>query len=178
MDGRPCRIHAIMDESGAVAAVELTWEREPGQWVTIIGHGRRANAEAVVQLARQVVQQPQRIGFKVTLGLVPDGWELSWFKDSVSISLISYRDPVKANLSLDVQWTPKPNRGRNADVEGFQTAHNVTVNKRPAQLVQAAQFWRLTATLPDGSGFLLKTPRSFSADQVIAVARSIRLNRP
>lgn len=174
VDGRPGRIVSVPEGSG-VASVQLTWERRPGKWVTIVGNGRHASAEAVLQLARQVVDQPQRVGFKVTVGLVPDGWKLGGFKDGGSI--ISYRDPAEPNLDLHVQWTPKPDTGRDSDVEGFEKANNVTVNQWPARLVQATHFWRLTATLADGSGFTLMAPRSFTIDQVIAVARSVQLSR-
>lgn len=174
VDGRPGRIVSIPDASGSVASVQLTWERRPGTWVTIVGNGRYASEEAVLQLAGQVVDQPQHIGFKVTVGLVPDGWELGGFKDDGSI--ISYRDPANPDLDLYVQWAPKPDTSKTSEIEGFQAAQIVTVNERQAQLVQATQFWRLTATLPDGSGFTLMTPRSFSTDQVIAVAGSVQLS--
>lgn len=173
VDGRPGRINSF--PGPAVTSVQLTWERRPGKWVTIVGNGRRASEEAVLRLARQVVDQPQRITFKVTVGLIPDGWELGGFKDHGSI--ISYRDPAEPNLDFYVQWTAKPDTSKNAEIEGFQAAQTVTVNGRPAKLVQAEQFWRLTATLPDGSGFTLMTPRSFSTDQVISIARSVQLNR-
>jgi hypothetical protein len=176
VDGRPGRIVSSPGQSGAVAAVRLTWERQPGKWVTIVGNGRHASTEAVLQLARQVVDQPQRVGFKVTVGLVPDGWELGGFKDDGSI--ISYRDPAERELDLYVQWTPKPDTSRSSEVEGFLRAQTVTVNERSAQLVQATQFWHLTATLPDGSGFTLMAPRSFTTDQVITIASSVRSNRP
>ncbi|GAA4568169.1 hypothetical protein GCM10023176_22040 [Micromonospora coerulea] len=175
VDGRPGRIHSVPDGSGGVGSVQLTWERRPGEWVTIVGNGRHASVEAVLQLARQVVDQPQRLAFKVTVGLVPDGWELGGFKDGGS--LISYRDPANSDLDLHVRWTPEPDTSPDSDIEGFQTGHAVTVNKRPARLVQAKQFWRLTATLADGSGFTLMAPRSFTRDQVIAVANSVQVNR-
>ncbi|SCG57489.1 hypothetical protein GA0070609_3320 [Micromonospora echinaurantiaca] len=174
IDGRPGRIVSIPDASGAVASVQVTWQREPGRWVTIVGNGRHASEKAVLQLAGQVVDRPQPIGFKVTIGLVPDGWELGGFKDDGS--MISYHAPAAQGLDLHVQWTPKPDTSPDSDVEGFQTAQTVTINERPAKLVAAVQFWRLTAILPDGSGFTLMTPRSFSADQVIAIARSVQLN--
>lgn len=174
VDGRPGRIVSVPDGSG-VASVQLTWERRPGAWVTIVGNGRHASPEAVLRLARQVVDQPQRVGFKVTVGLVPRGWELGGFKDGGSI--ISYRDPSEPNLELYVQWTPKPDTSPDSAIEGFQTARTVTVNQRSARLVQSQQFWRLTATLTDGSGFTLMAPRSFTTDQVIAVAQSVQLNR-
>ncbi|MGR6316797.1 hypothetical protein Q2K19_09020 [Micromonospora soli] len=175
VDGRPGRIISISDVSGAAASVQLTWERRPDEWVMIVGNGRHASVEAVLQLARQVVDQPQRLAFKVAVGLVPDGWKLGGFKDGGSI--ISYRDPANPDLDLHVQWTPKPDTAPDSRIEGFETARTVTVNKRPARLVQATQFWRLTAPLSDGSGFTLMTPRSFTPDQVLAVANSIRLSR-
>ncbi|MET7808840.1 hypothetical protein [Micromonospora chersina] len=176
VEGRPGRILSMPgDGLGSVGSVQLTWERRPGEWVTIVGNGRHASVESVLQLARQVADQPQRLAFKVTVGLVPDGWKLGGFKDGGSI--ISYRDPANSDLDLHVRWTPEPDTSPDSDIEGFQTAHAVTVNKRPARLVQAKQFWRLTATLADESGFTVMAPLSFTRDQVIAVANSVQLNR-
>lgn len=175
VDGRPGRILSVPDGSGAGGSVQLTWERRPGEWVTIVGNGRQASVAAVLRLARQVVDQPQRLAFKVTVGLVPDRWGLGGFKDGGSI--ISYRDPANPDLELHVRWTPEPDSSPDSDIEGFQTAQSVTVGKRPARLVQAEQFWRLSTTLADGSGFTVMAPRSFTRDQVIAVANSVRLNR-
>lgn len=175
VDGRQGRIVTISDGgSGAGGAVQLTWERQPGRWVTIVGSGRYASEDAVLRLAHQVVDQPQSVDLKVTIGLVPDGWVLGGFKSGGSI--LTYQDPATPDISLSAQWTPQPEAPADSDVEGFESSETVMVNGRPAHLVRATQFWRLTATLPDGSGFMMLAPRAFSTDQVVAVAGSVRIN--
>ena len=76
-----------------------------------------------------------------------------------------------------MQWTSRSQTPADTTVQGFEASQTVTVDGRPAHLVQAAQFWRLTATLPDGSGIMLLASRSFSIDQVVAVAGSVQVNR-
>jgi len=174
VDGRPGRLVSLFGGSGTVVAVQLTWERQPGRWVTIVGNGRYASEQAVLRLASTVVDRPQRISFKLTVGLVPLGWQLGGFKDGGTI--ITYLDPAAPSHSLSARWTPQPETPRDSDVEGFQASQTVTVNGRPAHLVRAVQFWRLTTALADGSGLMMLAPRLFSADQVIAVAGSVRVN--
>ena len=169
VDGRPGRLVPID------GAHQLTWERRPGQWVTIVGNGRYDSEEAVLGLARQVVDQPQEVGIKVAIGLVPDGWDLGGFKENTTI--VTYVDPQDPASALTVRWTPLPDWHPDSEVMDFEAGQDVTVNERHARLVRARDFWMLTTTLADGSGFTLMAPRSFSADQVIAVAGSVRLNQ-
>ncbi|MGA3523487.1 hypothetical protein [Melissospora conviva] len=166
VDGRPGHILPLGD------AHQLAWERRPGEWVTIVGHGRHGSEEAVLRLARQVVDQPQHVPFQIAVGLIPAGWELGGFKEGGSI--VTYRDPARPNTSLSVQWKPAPEWHPDSDVEGFEAGQDVTVDGRHARLVQARERWMLTTTLPDESGFTLQAPRSFTPDQVIAVAESVR----
>jgi len=170
VDGRPGHISFYHDDTSDMAS--LTWERRPGEWVTIVGNGRYGSEEAVLQLARQVVDQPQRVPFQIAIGLVPDGWELRGFK--MDGAIVSYRDPAPPHLSLAVQWKPTPDWRPDSDVDGFEAGQDVTVDGRHARLVRTRETWMLTTTLPDGSGFTLQVPRSFTPDQVIAVAESVR----
>ncbi|WP_436523011.1 hypothetical protein [Actinoplanes sp. HUAS TT8] len=51
----------------------------------------------------------------------------------------------------------------------------VTINGRPATLDRAEEVWVVNGgRLPDGSAFRLTVPRSFTADQVLQLARSVR----
>lgn len=171
VDGSPGHISFYRQE-GTPDEATLTWERRPGEWVTIVGNGRYSTEEAVLELARQVVDQPQRVPFRIAIGLVPHGWELRGFK--MDGAIVSYRDPAPPHLSLNVRWKPTPEWHPDSDIDGFEAGQDVTVNDRRARLVQTRDGWLLTATLPDGSGFDLQVPRAFTADQVIAVAESVR----
>ncbi|MCP2329042.1 hypothetical protein HDA40_007549 [Hamadaea flava] len=176
LDGRPGRITVGTKESGVVMFVALTWEHRPGVWLSLTRAGENATEKVVLTLAREVTDQPQEVGLMLTVGLVPDGWRLGMFKDDGAI--LSYIDPAVPSRALTVWRTPQPDTSPDAEIEGFEAAQAVTVGGRPARLVRTADFWRLTATLPDGSGVNLMAPRSFRSEQVVAVAESVRLTMP
>jgi hypothetical protein len=170
---RPWLGRTVVDESDGVR--ERTWERAPGQWLKITGQGRFNDDAALAELAGRVIDQPQTLGFEVTAGLVPDGWELSGFKDE---SILTYADPDAPDApgrQFSVQWTATPDRSPAAGrTEGFERAERVRVAGRDADLIQAREFWLVEAVLPDGSGFRLLTPRAFTRDQVLETAAAVR----
>ncbi|MEU4419354.1 hypothetical protein AB0F81_01930 [Actinoplanes sp. NPDC024001] len=174
VDGRPARI-SDYEENGTVTTTQLTWERRPGQWVTLVGNGRYAGESEVLRLARTVVDDPQVVGFKLTLGLAPDGWVLGGFKgDDRLVSIISYQEPGTGR-ELHVVWYG-PGQREDAGWEGFEAEYPVTVNKRKARLVQATERWILVGTFTDGSTYQLMAPRDFSRAQVLELAGSVRMH--
>ncbi|NUR70946.1 MAG: hypothetical protein HOU81_09005 [Hamadaea sp.] len=175
VDGRPGRIVTGKKESGEVMFVALRWEHRPGVWLSLTKAGHNATEEFVLALAHAVVDQPQSVGFKLTIGLVPKGWRLGMFKDDGAI--LSYVDPKAPSRVLTANWTPQPDTSRDDQIEGFESVETVTVGGKRVKLVRAAEFWRLSAVLPDGSGFTLMASRSFRANQVVAVAGSVRLTK-
>lgn len=174
VDGRPGRLLTVEGRDDSNGTVQLTWERQPGGWVTIVGNGRYASEAAVLRLAREVVDQPRPVTLKIKIGLVPAGWELGGFKSGGSI--MTYRDPAAPDRTLSAQWTPGPPNSSDAEVEGFEGSEPVIVDGRGGHLVRAAEFWRLTTTLPDGSGLMMLAPRDFTTEQVIAIAGSVRVD--
>lgn len=160
---------------GSIGSADLTWERQPGQWVRVCGSGRYGTEQAVLALAARVVERPQPLTFKVRVGSVPDGWQLGGFKDGGA--LMTYYDPATPGQDLSVLWTAKPDATPDAQVQGFQSAQAVSVEGRSAHLVKAERCWRLTMTLADGSGLLVMAPRTFDTDQVVAMAASVRVDR-
>ncbi|GAA4925201.1 hypothetical protein [Actinoplanes utahensis] len=175
VDGRPGKIESFRDgQTGEIAAVQLNWERKPGQWVTIVGNGTRATEDEVLRLARSVVDEPRRLNFKVTLGLAPDGWVLGGFKgDDKAVSIISYQDPG-TDRELHVVWYGTP--PEDAGWEGLEAESRVTVNKRPAKLIRTTQNWIVVGSLPDGASYQLMAPRDFTTKQVVDLAGSIRIH--
>ncbi|GIE29138.1 hypothetical protein Ait01nite_021830 [Actinoplanes italicus] len=171
--GRPGR---IIEFNGTTdngrPPLDLVWEHRPDLWLRLTGQGRYATPEALIELAGRVQDKPQRLRFEVTVGLIPDGWELAAFKDE---SILTYRDPADPGTDFSVQWTPKGEPlFRAREIEGMENASKVTVQGRPADLFRAGEFWMVQARLADGSIFRLMTPRSFTEEQALELAGSIR----
>jgi hypothetical protein len=171
--GRPGRIIGFNGSTdGGRPPLKLVWEHRPDQWLRLTGHGRYATPEVLVELAGRVQDKPQRVHFEVAVGLIPDGWELAAFKDE---SILTYHDPADPETEFHVQWTPKSEPlFRAEEIEGLQKATRTTVGGRPADLFQADEFWMAQARLPDGSSFRLMTPRSFTTEQTLELAGSVR----
>jgi hypothetical protein len=152
--------------------LDLVWEHRPDRWLRLTGQGRYGTPEALIELAGRVQDKPQRLHFEVTVGLIPDGWELAAFKDE---SIVMYRDPADPATGFHIQWTPGGEPlFRATEIEGLEEATKVTVQGRSADLYQAGEFWMVQARLADGSIFRLMTPRSFTVAQVLELAGSIR----
>ncbi|GGN37281.1 hypothetical protein FHR83_006435 [Actinoplanes campanulatus] len=150
----------------------LVWEHRPGEWLRLTGQGRYGTDEALIELAQRVEDKPQRLRFEVTVGLIPDGWELAAFKDE---SILMYRDPARPEIDFHVQWTPASGLiFRDEEVQGLQNQTRVTVQGRPADLFQAEEFWMVQARLADRSIVRIQTPRSFTAKQALEIAESVR----
>lgn len=170
VDGRPGTVVSLGDD-----AVQMTWERETGRWVTIVGNGRYATEEEVLRPARSVVDDPQRLNFKVTPGLAPAGWVLGGFKgDDRAVSIISYQEPG-TDRELHVVWYgEKPEDG---GWEGFEAESEVVVNKRKAKLVRTTLHWIVVGSFSDGSSYQLMAPRDFTKAQATDLAGSIQVHR-
>ncbi|GAA0450031.1 hypothetical protein Aca07nite_43720 [Actinoplanes capillaceus] len=150
----------------------LVWEHRPGEWLRLTGQGRYGTDEALIELAERVEDKPQRLRFEVTVGLIPDGWELAAFKDE---SILMYRDPARPEIDFHVQWVPGSEPlFRDEEVQGLQKQTRVTVQGRPADLFQAEEFWMVQARLADRSIVRIQTPRSFTAKQALEIAESVR----
>ncbi|MBO3739758.1 hypothetical protein [Actinoplanes flavus] len=172
--GRPGRIIESTGSSadGGALPLVLVWEHRPGEWLRLTGQGRYATDEALIELAGRVEDKPQRLRFEVTVGLVPDGWELAAFKNE---SILMYRDPAHPEIDLQVQWAPESAPlFQDEQVQGLQRQRRVTVQGRPADLFQAYEFWMVQARLADRSIVRVMTPRSFTAKQALEVAESVR----
>jgi hypothetical protein len=170
--GRAGRIIAFNGSTDGRSPLDLVWEHRPGRWLRLTGQGRYGTPEALVELAGRVQDEPQRVRFEVAVGLIPDGWELAAFKDE---SILTYRDPADPETEFHVQWTPKSEPlFRAEEIEGLQKATKATVAGRPADLFRTDEFWMAQARLPDGSSFRVMTPRSFTSEQTLELAGSVR----
>jgi hypothetical protein len=172
IDGRPGRVLEFNGTSDGPPPLTLVWEHRDGVWLSLTGHGRYGTPEALIELAGKVEDKPQRLRFEVTVGLIPDGWELAAFKDE---SILMYRDPADRSAGFQVQWTPKSQPlFRAAGMDGLEKASQVTVRGRKADLFQCRDFWMVQTRLADGSIIRVMTPRTFTAEQVRQLAESVR----
>ncbi|BCY06036.1 hypothetical protein L3i22_011240 [Actinoplanes sp. L3-i22] len=170
VDGHPGRILSIPGQD--VDSVELTWEYAAGVWLTIGTNGRPATEDEVIRMATTVRAKRQSLGFEATLGLIPEGWTLAGFKGS---ALLSYADPAHLDQQVHLQWWSTPAGDETGETSGLAETTPVTINGSPATLDRAAEIWVVNGgRLPDGSAFRLMAPRSFTADQVLRLARSVR----
>ncbi|BEL09584.1 hypothetical protein Q0Z83_077750 [Actinoplanes sichuanensis] len=173
INGRPGRLLPFQGTSdNGKPPLTLVWEHRDGVWLRLTGQGRYGTPEAVLKLAGKVRDKPQRLRFEVTVGLIPDGWELAAFKDE---SILMYRDPAHPEVDFQVQWTPKSQPlFRAAEVDGLEKASKVTVQGRPADLFQCREFWMAQVRLADRSIVRVITPRTFTPDQVLQLTASVR----
>ncbi|GGN67794.1 hypothetical protein GCM10010112_31580 [Actinoplanes lobatus] len=172
--GRPGRIIEPTGSSADGSALPrvLVWEHRPGEWLRLTGQGRYGTDEALIELAGRVEDKPQRLRFEVTVGLIPDGWELAAFKDD---SILMYRDPAHPEIDFHVQWVPASEPlFRDEEVQDLQRQTKVTVQGRPADLFKTEEFWMVQARLADRSIVRIMTPRSFTAEQALEIAESVR----
>ncbi|MFC4072170.1 hypothetical protein [Actinoplanes subglobosus] len=172
INGRPGRVMEFNGASDGPRPLTLVWEHDDGVWLRLTGHGRYGTTEALTELAGRVEDEPQRLHFEVTVGLIPDGWELAAFKDE---SILMYRDPADPAVDFQVQWAPKSEPlFRAAEMDGIEKASKVTVGGRKADLFQCRDFWMVQTRLADGSAVRVSTPRTFTSEQVRQLAESVR----
>ncbi|MGW9195746.1 hypothetical protein [Micromonospora chersina] len=147
--------------------VELVWERAPGQWVSLVGNGTRADPEAVLSLAAALVNQPQPVPLRVRLA--PEGWKLAFFKDGTILTLQG--DERDETLSVQVVDRLEPDLMHT--VTGAQQQRWVSVGGRDAHLIRTTDGWFLQFQAPGGAVVNLQAPRRLDADQVVAIAEQV-----
>ncbi|MGC4806582.1 hypothetical protein [Micromonospora sp. DT233] len=148
-------------------SVVLSWQRRPGQWVTLTGHGRFGTEAAVRALAATVADDAQPVPLQVRLA--PAGWRLAAFKDN---KIVTLRAPDSGE-TLVVNLVEAPERNLMGSVIGAKRVSTVQVNGRESDLVQTLDGWFLQVPLPDGTAFHLQAPAMFTGEQVVAVGAQV-----
>jgi hypothetical protein len=175
-DGKPAVVERIDQEEPEYHSVSLTWERSPGQWVTLTGMGGFADEQDVRSLAGTLVDTDERLDLDISVA--PAGWELYAFKGAGpdgAGAVTSLRDPHAPDRTLHVSTMPGlvPDYGEMVE-GGPLPAVPVSVNGRRGELVHLADDrWMLQAPLPDGRAFQLQVPAGFTQQQVIELAESV-----
>jgi hypothetical protein len=164
--------------TGAGPSYSVVWKRAEDQWVTVGGEGRFASEEAVVGLARQVVDRPTPVPLQ--LSLAPRGWVVVAYKDDRVLTLADPAGPpateaTARTLNVSLPEPPTAPADLSQQVTGGRVpAEQLTVHGRPAYLLPGGDHtWFLQAQLADGTVFVLQTPGDFTRQQVIEVAGGV-----
>ncbi|MEV6517505.1 hypothetical protein AB0M37_17190 [Micromonospora chalcea] len=164
--GRPAEIYEEPNPGGP-RRLDMSWERRPGQWVSLTGHGMFADDAALLRLAEHVVDEPQQVPLRVRLA--PRGWRVAMFKDDTILTL----QGDSPDETLTVQVVPRRDPDLLRNVMGAREERRVTVGGREAHLIRAEDFWFLQAEVPGGAVVNLQAPLRLSVDQVVAIAEQI-----
>ncbi|MFI2713178.1 hypothetical protein ACH495_23945 [Micromonospora sp. NPDC018662] len=164
--GRPAELYEEPDPDEP-RRLDVVWERRPGQWVSLTGHGRFAEDDALLRLARDLVDEPQPVPLRVRLA--PRGWQIAAFKDDTILTL--------RGASADDTLTVQVVAGRDPDllhtVMGAVEERPVTVGGRDARLVRAEEMWFLQTEVAGGVVVNVQAPLRLTAAQVIAIAEQV-----
>ncbi|MEV4817837.1 hypothetical protein [Micromonospora tulbaghiae] len=163
--GRPAEIYE--EPLDGPRRLDMSWERRPGQWVSLTGHGMFADDAALLRLAEHVVDEPQQVPLRVRLA--PRGWRVAMFKDDTILTL----QGDSSDETLTVQVVPRRDPDLLLDVMGAREERRVTVGGREARLIRADKIWFLQTEVPGGAVVTLQAPLRLSVDQVVAIAEQI-----
>ncbi|MEU7797156.1 hypothetical protein [Micromonospora tulbaghiae] len=164
--GRPAEIYEEPNPGGP-RRLAMSWERRPGQWVSLTGHGMFADDAALLRLAEHVVDEPQQVPLRVHLA--PRGWRVAMFKDDTILTL----QGDSPDETLTVQVVPRRDPDLLRKVMGAREERRVTVSGREARLIRADKIWFLQTEVPGGAVVNLHAPLRLSVNQVVAIAEQI-----
>ncbi|MGC4891333.1 hypothetical protein [Micromonospora sp. DT227] len=164
--GRPAELFEEPDPAEP-RRLDVVWERKPGQWVSLTGNGRFAEDDALLRLARDLVDEPQPVPLRVRLA--PRGWQIAAFKDDTILTL--------RGASPDDTLTVQVVAGRDPDlmhtVMGAVEERPVTIGGRDARLVRTEEMWFLQTEVAGGAVVDLQAPLRLTVEQVIAIAEQV-----
>ena len=174
--GKPAVIGRFDQEEPEFHSLSLTWERSPGQWISLTGMGDFADEQAVRSLADTLVDTDERLSLDISVA--PAGWELYAFKGAGPDgdgAVTSLRDPRAPDRTIHVSTMLGLVPDYGEAVEGGPLpAVPVSVDGRQGELVHLADDrWMLQAPLPDGRAFQLQVPAGFTKQQVIQLAEGV-----
>lgn len=161
-------------QDGNVPRATLSWERQPGQWVTISGVGQYATPQALLTLAGTVTDNAVELTTRITLA--PDGWVITFYKGiSPTGGVLMLSDPTNKDRNLTIIGSNLPPAPVDtAMLEDPGPVTTVKVQGRDATLVQGKTIWYLSAAIGQGS-FLLLAPADLTANQVVQIADTATL---
>ena len=164
--------------TGAGPQFSVVWERAEGQWVTVGGEGRFGSEQAVVRLARSVVDRPAAVPLQLTLA--PRGWVVVAYKEDRVLTLADPAGPPATEarartLTVSLPQPPTDPADLSREVTGGRVQPEpLTVHDRPGYLLPGADgTWFLQAQLTDGTVFVLQAPGDLTRQQVVEVAEGV-----
>jgi hypothetical protein len=162
--------------AGADPYLSVVWERADDQWVTVTGDGRFATEDAVVGLARQVVDRP--VAVPLQLSLAPRGWVLVAYKDDRIVTLADpagdpATDATARTLNAYLPQPPSDPADLPREVGATGGTVPVTVHAQPAYLLPTQDGWFVQAAMADGTVFVVQAPADFTVGQVVEVAEGV-----
>jgi hypothetical protein len=166
-----------MDVTGGDPTFSVVWERRDDQWVRVFGSGRFGSEDAVVDLARRLVDRPAAVPLQVSLA--PRGWVVVAYKDDRILTLGDPAGPPATEAlarTLDVHLPETPTAPADLPREVAATdgrMDRVTVHGRPGYLLPTGNGWLLQAGMSDGTVFVLQTPADFTPAQVVEIAEGV-----
>lgn len=177
-DGVLATEHTPYAEDKVQVSAALVVEWHDDEWIELTGEGRYAGRQALLAVARTIVDRPQPVPLQVHLA--PAGWSVLAYKDDRILTLV---DDDYDRLSLNVYLPDRPTPADRllTELEGPPVAPvlDVPVNGRPAQLVRlqardaADNGWFLQAQFPNGRTFVVQAPAAFTKAQVLAFAAQV-----
>ncbi len=160
----------------------VRWERPDGRWLQLSGEGSYADPDALLAVARSVVDRPQPVGLQ--FGLAPVGWTVGGYEESRSLDLVSDTDPAQVPLRVSLTGTPGPGVTVDSFFEGrslLGPVEQLTVQGLPARLAMTTpedgDSWLVAGQVPDGRLFLMLAPPALTRDQVLQIAEQITVTR-
>jgi hypothetical protein len=163
--------------TGGPDAYSVVWERSDDQWVEVFGTGRFGSEDAVVALARRVVDRGTAVPLQITLA--PRGWVVVAYKEDRILTLADPAgDPATEATArtLTVYLPQPPSAPEDLPAEVGAAGgrmDQVTVQGQPGYLLPAAEGWFLQAAMADGTVFVLQAPADFTPAQVVAIADGV-----
>ncbi|SDF46189.1 hypothetical protein [Klenkia brasiliensis] len=160
----------------------VRWGRPDGRWLQLSGEGAYADPDALLAVARSVVDRPQPVGLQ--FGLAPAGWTVGGYEESRSLDLVSDTDPAQVPLRVSLTGTPGPGVTVDSFFEDrslLDPVEQLTVQGLPARLGKTTpddgDSWLLAGQVPDGRLFLMLAPPALTRDQVLQIAEQITVTR-
>jgi hypothetical protein len=179
VQGQPALLYVRDLPGEAEDRSTVTWENEPGSWVSLAGTGRFAAEGALLAQAENVTNET--LPLNMSLDFAPAGWDLVGYKvirPGGAVLALSDGGPSDANARrLTVALyagTYEPLVPTRMEDPGPITP--IDVQGRIGELMEGARGWFLQVPLDDSTYITMQAPKDLTHDQVIQMASGVGRN--
>ncbi len=171
--------HVHLEDHDALAfstepdALTLVWEEDDGQVLGVTGRGTYAARDEVEDVARSLVERPQRVPLELTLA--PRGWEVSSYRSDRGVELSGAGQ--RLSVSLLPRLSPGLERYGATDVTAVDVSGHAALVGRQDTGDAAGDGWVLEGRTTDGQAFSVLAPASLTRDEVVDLARGVHHRR-